>query len=321
MTDWQYELANSFKKPIELLNYLEIDPKGYDFSATRLFPMLIPQHFVSLMKKRDPFDPLLLQVLPLEKEFYNSVEYSEDPLQEQQGAIPGLLHKYKSRILLILKTGCAVNCRYCFRRHFPYKDNKISKKDFIYIIDYIMAHPEINEVILSGGDPLMATDDYLTQIFANLNTLTQIKRIRIHTRLPVVLPNRLSSSLIHLLQNNPKPIIIVFHINHPNELCTIFYNKIKQLQHSNITLLNQSVLLKDINDNIVVLSKLSEKLFNYHILPYYLHVLDKVKGATHFDIETDKIYQLQQQLLAELPGFLVPKIVKEEANQASKTPI
>jgi EF-P beta-lysylation protein EpmB len=273
------------------------------------------------MEFGNPFDPLLRQVLPLDQEFEVHDGYSTDPLDEQDNEQPGLLHKYKNRVLLILKGGCAVNCRYCFRRHFPYQDNKGSKSIWQKSIDYIAEHPELNEVILSGGDPLMAKDHEIDWLIQHLETVPHIKRLRIHSRLPVVIPNRITDTLCQLFKQTRLQIIMVTHINHANEISVELENKMTQLKQANVTLLNQSVLLKDVNDTTKALTDLSEALFDAGILPYYLHVLDKVQGAAHFFVSDKEAKRLMGELIENVSGYLVPTLAREVGGRKSKTPL
>lgn len=321
MPSWQKELANAVKNPLQLLQLLDIEPESTDLSdlARKSFPMLVPLPFVNKMKKGDINDPLLQQVLPIDNENKIVEGYSLDPLGEHENAIQGVLHKYKSRILLILKTGCAVNCRYCFRRHFPYQENTLNKQQLVKVIDYLKQHPEVNEVILSGGDPLMSKDDFLEYIVSELDKLPQLKRLRIHTRLPVVIPQRITDELCELLKNSRLKVIFVLHINHANEIDALLKERLIKLHQAGIQLLNQSVLLKGVNDSSQALVALSEALSEANILPYYLFLLDKVQGAQHFDIATEKAQLLIKQITAELPGYLVPKLSREIAGEKSKT--
>jgi EF-P beta-lysylation protein EpmB len=321
MPSWQKELANAVKNPAQLLQLLEIAPERADLSdlARKNFPMLVPMPFVRKMKKGDINDPLLQQVLPIESEDRIVDGYSLDPLQEHKNEIPGVLHKYKSRVLLILKTGCAVNCRYCFRRHFPYQENNLNKQQFVEVLNYLKQHPNVNEVILSGGDPLMSKDEFLQYVVSELDQLPQLKRLRIHTRLPVVIPQRITDGLCKLLKNSRLKVIFVVHINHANEIDSDFKEAMGKLHQAGIQLLNQSVLLKGINDSSVALVALSEALSEANILPYYLFLLDKVQGAQHFDLTTEVAQWLIKQITAELPGYLVPKLSREIAGEKSKT--
>lgn len=321
--NWQKELAQAFTTPERLLEYLDIDitPWQAGLAARRLFPMRVPRPFADKMQRGNAQDPLLRQVLPLGEEFEQVPGFVTDPLAEHDSALPGLLHKYRSRVLLVVRGGCAVNCRYCFRRHFPYADNSPNKEGWQQALDYIKAHPEINEVILSGGDPLMAKDKQLASLIDKLEQIPHLIRLRIHTRLPVVIPNRLTDSLRQRLSNSRLQAIMVLHINHANEIDNILSNKLAPWRGADITLLNQSVLLSGINDNAATLCALSERLFAVGILPYYLHQLDKVAGAAHFAVSDLHAKALMAELLAELPGFLVPKLVREIGGEHSKTPI
>ena len=288
--NWLKDLANGISEPSQLLSILGIDGSTA-INALKIkspFPLKVPMSFVERMEYGNPFDPLLRQILPLEQESEIHAGYSSDPLGEQDNTQPSLLHKYKNRVLLILKGGCAVNCRYCFRRHFPYQDNKGTKSIWQNSIHYIAAHPELNEVILSGGDPLMAKDHELKWLLEKIETIPHIKRIRIHSRLPVVIPSRITEELCQLLKQSRLQTILVTHINHANEINTELIQKMSDLTQSGVTLLNQSVLLKGVNDNASALITLSERLFDAGILPYYLHVLDKVQGAAHFFVSDDK---------------------------------
>lgn len=271
------------------------------------------------MRHGDRHDPLLLQVLPVHQEYLTEAGFSKDPLEEQDAPVPGLLHKYRSRVLLMLKTGCAVNCRYCFRRHFPYQDNQVNKRTLEPVFDYLRAHHEINEVILSGGDPLMAKDDMIAWVLKQLEAIPQIKRLRIHSRLPVVIPARVTEELCQRLANSHLKVILVNHINHANEIDDTFKAAMQKLKQANVTLLNQAVLLKGINNDVAAQAQLSEALFDADILPYYLHLLDKVEGASHFDVEEREAKAIMAELLEVLPGFLVPKLVREIGGQPSKT--
>ena len=322
---WQKELKTGFSRASELLAYLQLDPaKCYneeDEAARNLFAMRVPKPFVDLMNKGDRLDPLLLQVLPVSQEFHSVEGFVADPLLEQNNDVAGLLHKYKSRVLLIFKGGCAVNCRYCFRRHFPYQYNQVNKQQLKQHLQYIAQHPEINEVILSGGDPLMAKDETIRWFVDELEQIVHVTRLRIHTRLPVVIPSRVTDELLSTLRSSRLKPIVVLHINHANEVGEQLKSAARKMRTHGITLLNQAVLLKGINDNIGAQVDLSEALFSADILPYYLHLFDKVDGAAHFYIDDNDAKDLYRQILTELPGFLVPKLVREIGGETSKTPV
>ncbi len=321
--NWQKELALSFTDPAKLLQHLGLDEENYaqHIKARRLFPMRVPRHFVELMEKGNPNDPLFMQVMPLSDEFLTSPGYSEDPLEEHDTAGKGILHKYDSRVLLMVRTGCAVNCRYCFRRHFPYADNAVSKHQWEEVLNYIRGNSKINEVIFSGGDPLMAKDDHLAWLANEIAGIPHVKRLRIHTRLPVVLPERLDSAFADWFTHLPLQKVLVLHANHANEMSDTLATRLRELQHKGVTVLNQSVLLKGVNDSGNAISQLSERLFEAGVLPYYLHVLDKVQGASHFYVSDNEAREIMEEAIKRLPGFLVPKLVREIGGQPGKTPI
>jgi EF-P beta-lysylation protein EpmB len=321
--NWQKVLSSAFTDPLALLKHLALDPAMFtdDIAARRLFPMRVPAPFAKRMEKGNPDDPLFRQVFPSKKEFNSDPNYLLDPLQEQSNSKPGVLHKYQSRVLLLVRGGCAVNCRYCFRRHFPYSDNHLNKQEWQETLDYIRQDSKINEVIYSGGDPLMAKDDFLAWLTDEIAQIDHIKRIRIHTRLPVVIPSRITPELIKwFTQTRLKPIMVL-HINHPQEIDQSLRDTLQKLTQAGVTLLNQGVLLKDINDSADVQVALSESLFDAGVLPYYLHVMDKVQGAQHFDHEDKIAKEIMAQMIKRLPGFLVPKLVREIGGQPGKTPI
>lgn len=320
---WQQQLNQAISDPHTLIKAMGLDSQLFDdhIKARRLFAMRVPQPFIDKMNKGDKNDPLFKQVMPDSDEFLTPQGFTTDPLGEQQAAIPGLLHKYKTRVLVIFRGGCAINCRYCFRRHFPYGDNNINKQKLNDIVDYVKSNPQINEVILSGGDPLMAKDQHIEWFFERLSHIDTITRIRIHTRLPVVIPARITESLTRLFATSNKKVIMVLHINHPNEIDQVLIDALKPLTDAKVTLLNQAVLLKDINDEVQTQVDLSERLFTANILPYYLHVLDKVTGASHFEVTEEKAKELMREMIKVLPGFLMPKLTREIAEQPSKTPI
>ncbi|WP_055012292.1 EF-P beta-lysylation protein EpmB [Pseudoalteromonas sp. P1-16-1b] len=321
--NWQKELANVVTCPKVLLEMVGLSSQVHenDIKARSLFPVRVPLPFIKKIRHGDANDPLLLQVMPRHQEFLTKSGFNKDPLLEQDNNQPGLLHKYKSRVLVMFKTGCAVNCRYCFRRHFPYQENQLNKRSLIDALSYIQADKNINEVILSGGDPLMAKDDAISWFLDELEQIPQIKRMRIHSRLPVVIPARITEQLCERLAKSPLKIIFVNHINHANEIDSDFKNAMNMLKQANVLLLNQAVILKDVNDTVDAQINLSEALFDANVLPYYLHLLDKVEGASHFDIDEAQAIKIMAELLEALPGFLVPKLVREIGGQKSKTPI
>ncbi|OCG20743.1 EF-P beta-lysylation protein EpmB [Gilliamella sp. App4-10] len=318
---WIVDLANVVTDINVLYSYLGLDPDTISTPmqlAKKQFPLRVPRAFINRMKKGDSNDPLLLQVLCNDNELLKVDGYSNDPLQEQDNAIAGLLHKYYNRALLITKTACAINCRYCFRRHFPYHDNQGNKKNLGIALEYIANHSELNEIILSGGDPLMAKDHEMAFLINALEKIHHIKRLRIHTRLAVVIPSRVTSELCRLFIESRLQIIVVTHINHPNEIDNDVAGAIQLLKQNSVTVLNQSVLLKNINDNADVLAQLSDKLFNIGILPYYIHLLDKVQGAAHFLVDDDSAKIIMKQLAEQVSGYLVPKLAREVGGEKSK---
>jgi EF-P beta-lysylation protein EpmB len=321
--DWLYELKKSYTRPEDLLSALQLDASAYadDIKARQLFSMRVPRPFVQQMNIGDPNDPLLRQVLPLVDEFRVEPGFHKDPLEEQSSPANGLLHKYHGRVLLILQGGCAINCRYCFRRHFPYDELTISQRQIDDTLDYIKQNPEVNEVILSGGDPLMAKDERLHKLVRELEALPQLTRLRIHSRLPVVIPSRLTDGLLTSLTQSRLQVVLVIHANHANEISNDLSAALKKWHNAGIHVLNQSVLLKGVNDSSEALCRLSETLFRANVLPYYLHQLDKVEGASHFEVSDDKAQQLWLDMTRQLPGFLVPKLVREQARKPSKTAI
>ncbi len=321
--NWLKQLANGISDPAKLLEQLEIDPTPWKngFEARKLFAQRVPQSFVDRMEKGNPYDPLLRQVLPLSEEFEVHQGYSNDPLEEQNNAIPGLLHKYRNRALMIVKGGCAINCRYCFRRHFPYDENKGSKSVWQTSLDYIQQHPEIDEIILSGGDPLMAKDDELSWLVARIADIQHVKRLRIHSRLPVVIPARITEQLTELLGQTRLQVILVTHINHAQEIDQTLANALDKLKQVGVTLLNQGVMLKGVNDSVSSQIALSNALFEAGVLPYYMHVLDKVQGAAHFFISDQQAKEIMAGVLEQTSGYLVPKLTREIGGCASKTPL
>ena len=323
--NWQSQLSDLITDPLELLEILELS-KAQLLSGAILasgqFKLRVPRAFVRKMEVGNPLDPLLLQVLPHHLELEEHEGFVTDPLDEEQAnQIAGVLHKYKSRFLLTLTGACAVHCRYCFRRHFPYQENLPKNEDWLNIKGYLEDHPEINEVILSGGDPLTLSNRKLAIWIERLESLSQIKILRIHSRVPIVIPERIDEELVSLLKNSRLRVILVVHSNHPAELDNLTCAKLSHLAKQNILVLNQAVLLKGVNDSAQTLVNLSQRLFEAQILPYYLHVLDKVKGAHHFDLGAEKIDQIYKDVLASLPGYLVPKLVREVAGENNKTPL
>lgn len=278
------------------------------------FPTRAPESFIQRIQADDPTDPLLLQILPREEEFDCHDAYQTDPLEEQkQSSLPGLIEKYQGRVLITLTGACAIHCRYCFRRHFPYADNIMKASRWQTILEYLQQHSSISEVIFSGGDPLSLSDDQLSAYVEDLQDIPSLRRLRIHSRLPLVIPNRVNEDLLAWIKKSTLQVIMVLHINHSQEMDQAFFQAVQQLKSAGVALFNQTVLLRDINDDAETLISLSENLFAHGIQPYYIHLLDKVQGAAHFDVPLEKARELYQELKRRLPGYLLPRMVREQA--------
>ena len=321
---WQTELARAVKDPAELLRMLEL---GEDLlpqarRAAELFPLRVPHGFIARMRKGDAHDPLLLQVLPLDRELEAAPDFSTDPVGDLDAmTVPGVLHKYHGRVLLVLTGACAVHCRYCFRRHFPYSEANPSSGQFRAALDYIRADTSISEVILSGGDPLALSDARLSELVTQLDTIPHLQRLRIHTRVPVVLPQRVDEALLRWMTATRLSVVMVLHVNHANELDDATRIAFAQLERTGARLYNQSVLLRGVNDSARALQDLSEALFASRVTPYYLHLLDRVAGAVHFEIPEAQARILMDEVHTRLPGYLVPRLVREQATAPYKTPV
>lgn len=322
MIPWESALGELFTSPIELLAFLDIPEDAIAWEKGSPFPLRVPMRFAQKMKKGDPNDPLLRQVLTMSIESQQTYLYSNDPLNEANyNPVPGLLHKYPSRVLITLSPSCAVHCRYCFRRHFPYDQNHLGKNGWEAILNYLNNHPDIIEVILSGGDPLMAKDATIQLFLEKLSHIQHIQLLRIHTRFPVVIPERINANFVSMLSAFRFTTTMVYHINHPSELCDDIRSGVGLLKKQNISVLNQGVLLKGINDSFECLKTLSLALFKTGILPYYMHLPDKVQGTAHFNVSDLEAKQLHTELLRALPGYLVPRFVREIAGESSKIPL
>jgi len=320
---WKKLLAEAVCDAQSLFSLLGLDDQAGVFchQAGVDFKLRVPRHFVGLMARGDVDDPLLKQVLPVKDELVESPGFCVDPLAElSQNPLPGLVHKYKSRVLLVTTGACAINCRYCFRRHFPYEDNRLSAS-FEDSLDYIRCHPEVNEVIFSGGDPLLLPDSVLFRLVRAVAAVPHVRRVRFHSRLPVVLPQRVDGGFLSELSKLDVDVVLVVHCNHPQEVSGEMREALRCLQGLGVTLLNQAVLLKGVNDDAGVLGELSEVLFSCGVLPYYLHLLDKVQGAAHFEVCEQRALEIMEGLLGALPGFLVPRLVREVAGVGFKVPV
>jgi EF-P beta-lysylation protein EpmB len=311
---WQSELAAALTTPEALAEALGLDPNTLGTVAGQppAFRMLVPASYVRRMRRGDPRDPLLLQVLPSEREAEDFTGFTADPVGERAAMrAPGLLKKYDGRALLITTSACAVHCRYCFRREFPYSDHVDEVRRWRGALEEIARDTSIEEIILSGGDPLSLSDSRLTSLTDALVTVPHLRRLRVHTRQPVVLPSRVDSGLLTWLKGLRLPTVLVLHSNHPNEINDEVREACAALRASGVTLLNQTVLLRDINDRPDVLIQLSRRLFDAGVLPYYLHVLDPVRGAAHFDVPDEIAQRIVGEVSARLPGYLVPRLVRE----------
>lgn len=322
---WQKSLQQLITKPEDLLQRLQLDrcylPAAV--KAAELFPLKVSEHYLKQIEPGNIADPLLRQILPLDAEFVDAAGFDQDPLQESKAnPVPGLLHKYASRVLISITQACAVHCRYCFRRGFDYKSNNAGRQGWDAMLQYIQQAPAVNEVIYSGGDPLTASDNYLRDLTCLLASLPQLTRLRIHSRLPILIPERINDEFIHWLTEHVslKPVFVL-HCNHPREISVSVRKALEKLHQAGIMLLNQSVLLKGVNDHADTLIALSETLFAAKVLPYYLHLLDRVQGTAHFEVEEFEAKKLLQQVSAKLPGYLVPKLVREVAGESGKQAI
>jgi len=318
---WQAELADSFTHPADLLDFLELDPSEIPLapSAALGFPFLVTRSYAARMSKRDPRDPLLRQVLPLSVESLDTPGYTGDPVGDLQSmAGGGVLHKYQGRVLLLTTGACAIHCRYCFRREFPYQQHPLGKSKERESLEYIASDPSIHEVILSGGDPLVLNDTRLADLIEGIAFIPHVQRLRFHTRVPIVLPSRITPELVKNLSSIRLCVVVVIHANHPAELDPSVDCALKHLRMADVRLLNQAVLLKDVNDDLATLNRLSEALFEGGVLPYYLHLLDKARGTAHFEVEESTARRLLYQMRSSLPGYLVPKLVREIAGEACK---
>ena len=323
-TSWQEEMAQMITRLDELLTFVEIDAGHIESmtDATPDFPLRVPRPYARRIKPGDINDPLLRQILPLQQEHDTPTGFVSDPLQETQtNRQPGIIHKYHGRVLLVLAPSCAINCRYCFRREFPYQENNLSLQDWDNALDYVRRDASISEVIFSGGDPLVNNDARLRALVERVADIPHVERLRIHTRLPVVLPQRVTDDLIASITSPRLQTVMVLHSNHANEIDQSVAQATRELQRAGITLLNQAVLLRDVNDNLAAQIDLNQALFRAQVMPYYLHLLDPVRGAAHFDVPEAEARILLQQMLAHLPGYLVPKLVRETPQKPAKTPI
>ncbi|MFT7178384.1 MAG: EF-P beta-lysylation protein EpmB [Oceanospirillaceae bacterium] len=320
--DWRTQLREAYRTPQQLLAALGFSTAQQTtmLADDHGFSTLVPKAFAQKMRPQDPTDPLLLQVLPRAQEATTDPSFNNDPLQEASfNPMPGIVHKYQGRALLIAAGHCAINCRYCFRRHYPYGDQKRARSEWQQSLSYIEQHPDIEEIILSGGDPLALTDSKLFELITAIEAIPHVNRLRIHSRLPIVLPQRITLKLCQRLERSRLTCVMVVHANHANELAEDVAQACTQLREHKVHLLNQSVLLAQVNDNLASLKELSERLFELGVMPYYLHLPDHVAGTTHFFVSLEHGQSILAQMQACMSGYLVPKLVREEPGKLSKT--
>jgi len=319
--EWRRHLAEAVTDVEELLELLGLDDGTPHATpeATRGFPLRVPRGFVARMRRHDPNDPLLRQVLPIADENSKVPGFTADPVGElEREPTAGVLHKYRGRALVVATGACAIHCRYCFRRHFPYGEHSGVSDWWKGAVDHIAGDPEISEVILSGGDPLTLADAALSELARSVARIPQVRRLRIHTRLPIVLPQRVDEDLVGWLSRLGLPTVVVVHANHAQEIDADVQRALAALRATGVSLLNQAVLLAGVNDAADALVELSESLFDDGVLPYYLHMLDPVAGAAHFEVSDKKARDLHRQLTASLPGYLVPRLVREVPGAPAK---
>jgi len=321
---WQSQLADAIRDVDELWRVLELPAAALPAAraAAGSFRVLVPRGFAARMRRGDLNDPLLRQVVPLGDELKEFPGFTADPLAESTCTpVAGLLHKYQGRALLVTTGACAVHCRYCFRRHYPYEDLPRGRSWWTPALEYLAQQEDVSEVLLSGGDPLTLPDSQLAALTADLAAIPQLKRLRIHTRLPIVLPSRVTDGLISWFTGSRLKPVMVVHVNHAREITPDVSNACRHLRDAGVTMLSQAVLLAGVNDLEETLCDLSEALFNAGITPYYLHQLDAVQGAGHFQVTDERAITLMQTIAARLPGYLVPRLVREIPNSPGKTPI
>lgn len=321
-SNWQASLREAYRDPLELLNDLAISPDEIDWLDRHPFSMRVPRGFAARMQRGNPADPLLLQVLPRKVELQVRPGESADPLQESRfQPTPGLIHKYHGRALIIATATCGVHCRYCFRREFDYADARGGRDGWQYAVEALQQQPDIHEAILSGGDPLSLSDSKLKRLLVQLRSVPHLRRLRIHSRQPIVLPERITPALLDMLQNSPWPCVLVLHSNHAQEINPQVIQACQALKKAGVTLLNQAVLLAGINDSAQAQADLGEALFSAGVLPYYLHQLDPVAGAGHFNVADQRARGIMRKLNACAPGYLVPRLVQEVPGESGKLPI
>jgi len=323
LADWHALWRDAVTDANELLALLDLGHLAGELPAADAgFRLRVPRGFVARMHRGDRHDPLLLQVLPQLAELEAAPGFVRDAVGDLDArAASGVLHKYQGRALLIASGTCAINCRYCFRRHFPYAEELAAAQQWREALAYLRHEASISELILSGGDPLALSTGKLAELSAGLADIPHVRRLRIHSRLPVVLPERIEDSLLAWLAGLPQQKVVVLHANHANEFDASVDAACARLRACGATLLNQSVLLRGINDDVEALAALSERMFAAGVLPYYLHQLDRVQGTAHFEVSDARATALIEALRARLPGYLVPRLVREVPGDAGKRPL
>jgi EF-P beta-lysylation protein EpmB len=318
---WQQALREAVRDVAELAALLDLPLRSLTdvVCPGADFPLLVPRGFVARMRKGDMRDPLLLQVLPRSAELLEVAGFTADPVEEIGLAESGVVRKYARRVLLIASGACPVHCRYCFRRAFPYQSQQAGREEWAQALSALRNTPDVDEVILSGGDPLTLGNRRLSLLFAGLAELGTVSRVRIHTRFPIVLPERIDAGFCAILEETPLATVMVVHANHANEFDSTVAAALGAVTRTSTTVLNQSVLLRGVNDDVDALANLSERAFACGALPYYLHLLDRVAGAAHFDVDEPRARALHAALTARLPGYLVPRLVREIPGRPSKT--
>ena len=321
---WQKALREAVRDPRELLDLLGLDrlaPRLSDEAMVQ-FPLRVPRGFVARMRRGDPRDPLLRQVLPLDDEMRPMPGFGLDAVGDGAAkTAPGVIQKYRGRALLVATGSCAIHCRYCFRRHFPYAEETAARDGWREAVDLIRQDASIEEVLLSGGDPLSLSNGKLAELTGALADIPHLRRLRIHSRLPIVVPERVDDGLMGWLSTLPWPVTLVVHANHANEFDGTVDAALGRLRAAGVHLLNQAVLLRGVNDSVDALAALSERGFAAGVLPYYLHQLDRVAGVAHFEVDDAHARALHAGLAARLSGYLVPRLVREIPGDTGKRPL
>ncbi|WP_328986247.1 EF-P beta-lysylation protein EpmB [Thiorhodovibrio winogradskyi] len=323
-SDWHADLRTGIRDLPRLCQLLDLDPAliAEGKAAAASYPLSAPRAWLDLIEPGNPDDPLLRQILPTLAETRPHPDFGPDPVGDQNARqTSGLLCKYPGRALLLVTGACPIHCRYCFRRCFPFAASMNHPDQATRALAAIAARPDLSEVILSGGDPLLLNDRSLGWLLGALESIGHLKRIRLHTRIPTTLPSRIDATLCRLLGGGRLPCVLVTQTNHPRELGEAAATALARLQRAGITLLNQSVLLRGVNDSPEILRDLSERLFALGVMPYYLHLLDQVTGSAHFALPLTSCVKIAKELRAQMSGYLMPRVVIEQLGANSKTPL